>query len=536
MPFDVVIVGAGPAGLSAAIRLAQLATENDAEVSICVVEKGAEVGAHILSGAIFETRALDELIPDWSQKSAPVQTPVTRESFKLLSRQRAWSLPLPASLNNHGNYIISLGLLCRWLAQQAEALGVEIFPGFAASEVLYDESGAVCGVATGDMGRLVDGSAGPQFEPGIELQARQVIFAEGCRGSLSKTVIQHFELDQDSDPQTYGLGIKELWEIQPDRHRCGEVLHSMGWPLGAQVYGGGFVYHLENNQLAVGLITGLDYQNPWLDPFEEFQRFKTHPALRDLFEGGQRISYGARALSEGGLQSLPRLCFPGGVLVGDAAGFLNVAKLKGSHTAMKSAMQAAEAVFQSLQQGAAIAQGYESSLRQSWLWDELRQARNIRPGFRHGLFAGLANAALETYLWRGKAPWTLHHEADHTRLENAANCQQIAYPKPDNRLTFDRTSSVFLANTEHDEQQPIHLKLLQAAIPIEINLKIYGAPEQRYCPAGVYEIIENDEGEPHLQINAANCIHCKTCDIKDPQQNIQWVAPEGGSGPNYPNM
>ena len=536
MPFDVVIVGAGPAGLSAAIRLAQLAQQENTELTICIVEKGAEVGAHILSGAIFDARALNELLPDWNERSAPLHTEVTQESFSLLTQNRSFPLALPATLKNKGHYIISLGLLCRWLAEQAEALGVEIFPGFAASEVLNDESGGICGIATGDMGRLTDGSAGPQFEPGIELHARQVIFAEGCRGSLSNTVIKNFKLDNNSDPQTYGLGIKELWEITPEKHQAGLVLHSIGWPLCSDTYGGGFVYHLENNQLAVGLIVGLDYQNPWLDPFEEFQRFKTHPALRNLFAGGQRISYGARALSEGGLQSLPRLSFPGGVLIGDSAGFLNVAQLKGSHSAMKSAMLAAEAVFEALTKNAREADSYQPRLRQSWLWKELHQARNIRPGFRHGLLPGLLNASLETLIWRGHAPWTLHHLADHSRLKKAAECEPINYPKADNKITFDRASSVFLANTEHAEQQPVHLQLLEPTLAIDINLKLYAAPEQRYCPAGVYEIIETDNGQPQLKINAANCIHCKTCDIKDPLQNIQWVTPEGGSGPNYPNM
>ncbi len=536
MPFDVVIVGAGPAGLSSAIRLAQLAQKHQTELSISVVEKGAEVGAHILSGAVFDPTALNELIPDWQARKAPLHTPVTKETFRLLTPRHAIPLPLPRSLKNHGNYIISLANLCRWLAEQAELLGVEIFPGFAATEVLTADDGQVYGIATGDMGRLADGSEGPQFEPGIELHSKQLILAEGCRGSLSQQVVEQYDLAAQSDPQTYGLGIKELWQIPDELHQPGTVLHSMGWPLGLHTYGGGFVYHLEDRQLAVGLITGLDYQNPWLDPFEEFQRFKSHPLIRPLLERGERTSFGARALSEGGLQALPRLDFPGGLLVGDAAGFLDVARLKGSHSAMKSGMLAAEAVFSTLHDHSSdCGELYRQKIRQSWLYDSLHRARNIRPAFRHGLLVGLGYAVVDSYLLRGQAPWTFHHPADHLRLRKAANCKPIAYPKPDNIVRFDRISSVFLANTEHDENQPVHLKLRDPKVAIETNLALYAAPEQRYCPAGVYEII-NTDGEPHLQINAANCVHCKTCDIKDPTRNIHWTPPQGGSGPNYPNM
>lgn len=539
LEFDVVIVGAGPAGLAAAIRLRQLAAEHESELSVCILEKGSEVGAHILSGAVVEPRALDELLPDWRERGAPLNTPAGDDSFLYLTRERAVRLPTPPQMHNRGNYIISLGNLCRWLADQAEALGVEIFPGFAAAEVLYAGDGSVRGVATGDMGRTRDGEPGPNFQPGVELHARQTLFAEGCRGSLTRELEARFGLREEAGPQTYGIGIKELWEVAPERHRPGTVIHTVGWPLDIHTYGGSFLYHLEENLVAVGFVVGLDYGNPHLSPFEEFQRFKTHPAIRDTFAGGRRISYGARALSEGGLQSIPKLTFPGGALAGDGAGFLNVAKIKGTHTAMKSGMVAAEALFEALRDGAgggAEIGAYPERLRGSWVWEELNRVRNIRPAFHWGLWGGIAYGALDTWLFRGRAPWTLrHHGADHTRLRRAAGMPVIEYPKPDGVLTFDRLSSVYLANTAHEESQPDHLRLRDPEAAIRVNLAEYGAPEQRYCPAGVYEIVEEEDG-PRLQINAANCVHCKTCDIKDPTQNIVWTVPEGGSGPNYPNM
>jgi electron-transferring-flavoprotein dehydrogenase len=535
MDYDVVIVGAGPAGLAAAIRLKQRAAEAGREVSVCVLEKGSEVGAHILSGAVFEPRALTELMSDWKQAGAPLNTAAKDDRFLYLSRNKAWRLPTPPAMRNHGNYIISLGNLCRWLAGRAEALGVEIYPGFAAAEVLYDEAGVVTGVATGDQGIGRDGKPTERFQPGMELKGKQTLFAEGCRGSLAKTLVERFRLGDGVDPQTYGIGLKELWEVEPARHRLGEIVHSIGWPLDAGTYGGSFLYHLENHQVAVGFVVGLDYKNPFLSPFEEFQRFKTHPSIRPLFEGGRRIAYGARALNEGGLQSIPKLSFPGGLLIGCAAGFLNVPKIKGSHTAIKSGMIAAEAVFELLAGDGREASDYRARLEASWIWDELYRARNIRPGFRLGLWGGLANAALETFVLRGRGPWTLHHHPDHQSLKPAAEAQPIHYPKPDGKVSFDRLSSVFLSNTNHEENQPPHLKLKHAAVPIEVNLGLYDAPEQRYCPAGVYEIVR-EAGAPRLQINAQNCVHCKTCDIKDPTQNINWVVPEGGGGPNYPNM
>ncbi|CAA7621396.1 electron transfer flavoprotein-ubiquinone oxidoreductase [Magnetospirillum sp. UT-4] len=534
MEFDVVVVGAGPSGLAAAIRLKQL----DGALSVCVIEKGSEVGAHILSGAVFETRALDELIPDWFDRGAPLKTLATDDRFLFLTEGRALPLPTPPSMHNAGNYIISLGNLCRWLAGQAEALGVEIYPGFAAAEVLFDDDGSVKGVATGDMGIGKDGQPTANHTPGVELHARQTIFAEGCRGSLTKTLSERFDLRRDCDPQTYGIGIKELWEIDPAKHAQGRIVHTVGWPLDSQTYGGSFLYHLEDNQVVVGFVVGLDYANPHLSPFDEFQRFKTHPAIRSTFEGGRRIAYGARALSEGGFQSIPRLTFPGGVLVGDTAGFLNVPKIKGSHTAMKSGMVAAEAVAALLsEQSGTEAHGYPRELKKSWVWDELYTARNIRPSFHKGLWAGIAYSALDTYVLRGRAPWTFRNHADHACLGKAADFPKIAYPKPDGKVSFDKLSSVFISNTNHEENQPAHLTLKDPSVPIAVNLPLYDAPEQRYCPAGVYEIVRDDDGSnPRLQINAQNCVHCKTCDIKDPTQNINWVVPEGGGGPNYPNM
>ena len=543
MEYDVVIVGAGPSGLAAAIRLRQLAEEAGREISVCILEKGSEVGAHILSGAVLETRALDELLPNWKELGAPINTPVIKDYFSYLSQNRSFRFPIvPPTMQNHGNYIISLGNLCRWLAKQAEALGVEIYPGFAATEVLYNESGDVCGVATGDMGTGRDGAPTENYQPGIELRAKQTLLAEGCRGSLTKKLFDRFQLRQNADPQTFGIGLKELWEVPPESHKAGTVIHTIGWPLDRNTYGGSFLYHLENNQIAVGFVVGLDYKNPHLDPFKEFQRFKEHPAIRSIFEDGKRISYGARALNEGGFQSIPKLTFPGGALIGCTAGFMNVPKIKGSHTAMKSGMLAAEGVFTLLAKsgspsGKLEPMEYEKSLKKSWIWSELYRVRNIRPAFRWGLWPALLYGVIDTYLFKGRTPWTYHHSSDHEGLKRASNCKPINYPKPDGKISFDRLSSVFLSNTNHEENQPVHLKLEDHDAPIVINLPKYAAPEQRYCPAGVYEILCEDDGSnPRLQINAQNCVHCKTCDIKDPGQNIDWQPPEGGGGPNYPNM
>ena len=538
MDYDVVVVGAGPAGLAAAIRLKQLSREHGREVSVCVLEKGSEVGAHILSGAVLEPRGLDELIPDWKERGAPIETPAREDRFLFLTKSRAFRLPAPAPMRNHGNYIVSLGNLCRWLAEQAGELGVEIYPGFPAAAVLYAEDGRVRGVVSGDMGVARDGTHKDAYQPGLELVARHTLFAEGCHGSLTKVLSERFRLRDGVDAQTYAIGIKELWEVDPARHRPGLILHSVGWPLDRRTYGGSFVYHLENNQVSVGFVIGLDYDNPHLSPFDEFQRFKTHPAIRPMFVGGRRVAYGARALNEGGSQSIPRLTFPGGALIGCAAGFLNVAKIKGTHTAIKSGMLAAEAAFAALDKDEPGAlDGYEAALKRSWVHDELWRTRNIRPGFRFGLLSGLAYAAIDTYLLRGRAPWTFHHRPDHTRLRKSSECRAIAYPKPDGEISFDRLSSVYLSGVNHEEDQPVHLQLADPATPIDVNLAHYDAPEQRYCPAGVYEIVRDQEGgAPRLQINAANCVHCKTCDIKDPRQNINWVTPEGGGGPNYPNM
>jgi len=543
MEFDVVIVGGGPAGLASAIRLKQLAAEQGSEISVCLIEKGAEIGAHILSGAVMDPRALNELLPNWQADGAPLNAPVSEDRFFILSESGATKVPnslLPKCFHNEGNYVISLGNLCRWLGEQAEALGVEIYPGFAGSEVLFDENGAVKGVATGDMGRLHDGSEGPNFQVGMELHGKYTFFAEGCRGHLGKQLETQFNLRDGVDPQTYGIGLKELWEIAPEKHQLGLVVHSGGWPMQPDTYGGGFLYHLENNQVAVGFVVGLGYSNPHLSPFEEFQRFKTHPEIRKFLEGGKRIAYGARALTAGGLQSLPRLTFQGGVLIGDDAGFLNAARIKGSHCAIKSGTLAAEACFTALtnERQRDELTAYPEAFKQSWLHAELHQARNFKPWMNKGLKLGSVMFGIDQIVFAGKAPWTLHNRTpDHAKLKAAADCPRISYPKPDGVLTFDRLSSVFLSNTNHEEDQPCHLQLKDKGTPININLAQYDAPEQRFCPAGVYEILRDESGQnPRLQINAQNCVHCKTCDIKDPTQNINWVVPQGGEGPTYPNM
>lgn len=521
LSFDVVIVGAGPAGLSAAIRLKQLAPE----ISVCILEKGAEVGAHIMSGCVLEPRALNELLPDWQQQGAPVTRSVTSESFTFLTGKRQWRLPLPPQMNNHGNYIISLSQFTRWLATQAMNLGVEIFPGFAVVDALYDESGKVIGVQTGDMGQNT-----PAFQPGLPIYARHVLVSEGCRGSLAEGLMKWFNLRQGRQPQTYGLGLKEIWQVDSPLYRPGHVMHTIGWPLDSKTYGGGFVYHLDDQKIAVGFVVGLDYQDPTLSPFEEFQRFKTHPALYPLLKGGRRLSYGARAINEGGWQSIPQLSFPGGMLMGCSAGFLNVAKIKGTHTTMKSGMLAAEATLVVLK---GQVDSYEQQLKESWVGQELYRVRNIRPGFQRGLLFGLVNAAVETYVTRGRSPWTLKHHSDHQSLKPGRKKHE--YQKPDGQTTFDRLSSVYLCNGHHPESQPCHLKLQDPELAISHNYELYQSPETRYCPAGVYEIVEEPQG-PRLQINAANCIHCKTCDIKDPLQNIRWTPPEGGSGPQYSDL
>ena len=543
MEYDVVIVGAGPAGLAAAIRLKQLAAEEQHEVSVCVLEKGSEVGAHILSGAVMDPRALNELLPDWKERDAPLNAPVSEDRFLFLTHSKALAVPnfmLPACFRNHGNYVVSLGNVCRWLAQQAEGLGVEIFAGFAAAEVLHGEDGRVQGVATGDMGIGRDGKPTASYQPGMELRARYTFFAEGCRGHLGRRLQERFDLRADCDPQVYGIGLKELWELTPDRHQQGLVVHTAGWPLDSSTYGGSFFYHLENNLAAIGFVVGLGYRNPYLNPYEEFQRYKTHPAIRVFLEAGKRIAYGARAISAGGLQSLPKLVFPGGVLIGDDAGFLNASRIKGSHAAIKSGMLAAEAAFAALKAGRSndeLAE-YPQAFRSSWLYEELHRARNFKPWMSKGLYGGTLMVGVDQVVFGGRAPWTLHHQhADHETLVKRQEATPIGYPKPDGVITFDRLSSVFISNTNHNEDQPAHLTLRDPAVPIKINLELYDAPEQRYCPAGVYEIVRDTDGaNPRLQINAQNCVHCKTCDIKDPTQNIVWVTPEGGGGPNYPNM
>ncbi len=535
MEYDVVVVGAGPSGLSAAIKLKQLSKINKKDISVCIIEKGSEVGAHIVSGAVIETKALDELIPDWKSKNCPLKTQAREDSFLFLTEKKSYKLPTPPQMDNKGNYIISLSDLTKWLAEQAEALEVEIYPGFSASEVLFDENNKVIGVATCDMGRLKDGSKGPNFEQGIELRAKQTIFSEGCRGHLGKNLINKFNLNANSSPQTYGIGIKELWEVKPENSKPGSIMHTTGWPLKNDTYGGSFLYHLDENKISIGFVIGLDYKNPYLSPYMEFQRFKHHPEIKKILEGGRRINYGARALNEGGIQSLPKLTFPGGLLTGCEAGFLNVPKIKGTHLAMKSGILAAEAIFNKIDDSDEMI-NFEELVRASWLWTELHKVRNIRPSFKWGFWKAIAYSAIDTYIFKGNAPWTInHHGTDHESLENKNKHEKIDYPKPDNILSFDRLTNVSFSGTNHEENQPCHLTLKDEHVPIDINLALYDNPETRYCPAGVYEIIY-ENNNPKLQINAQNCVHCKTCDIKDPTQNINWVAPQGGGGPNYQGM
>jgi len=533
MTFDFVIVGAGPAGLSAAIRLAQLGRARNKTPDICVIEKGETVGAHILSGAVLEPTALEQLLPDWRERQPPPHTPVTQDRFHFLTPKHHLRLPTPPQMKNHGNYIISLGLWCRWLAEQAEQMGVSIFPGFPATELIC-ENNRILGVITGDQGRDKTGEPTARFQPGIALRARQTLFAEGCRGFLSEQLMRQFRLRENCDPQTYAIGIKELWEIPPGMHKPGTVLHTVGWPMPHNTYGGSFLYHADNQRLALGFVTGLDYSNPWLNPYELFQQWKTHPSIAPLLASGKRLCYGARCLNEGGLQSLPRPVFPGGVLTGCAAGFLNVPKIKGIHTAMQSGILAAESVFEA--QSGETCTVFMKKLQDSELHRELYRARNIRPAMKWGLWPGLVYSAIDTVLLRGQAPWTLKNTADYASLNKASLSPKPHYPSHDGRITYDLMSSVWLAGTRHDEKQPVHLKLKNENVPVTVNLAEYAGPEQRYCPAGVYEFIRPENESPYLQINAPNCVHCKACDIKDPTQNIVWTPPEGGSGPRYEGM
>ncbi|MDB3955939.1 electron transfer flavoprotein-ubiquinone oxidoreductase [Alphaproteobacteria bacterium] len=544
MEYDVVIVGAGPAGLSASIKLKQLSKEQNIDISVCIVEKGPEVGAHILSGAVFETKALEELFPQWETMSHPKMSPVIKEEFIFMSKLKSIKIPnflLPKTMKNHKNYIVSLSNMCRWLATEAENLGVEIYPGFAAKEILYDENDDnVTGVATGDMGVEKNGEKGASFEPGIELLAKYTLFAEGCRGHLGKELIKKYNLDEGKMPQSYGIGLKEIWEIEEAKHNEGSIMHSAGWPLENNVYGGSFLYHMEKNQISLGFVMGLDYENPYISPYQEFQKFKTHPKIKDILKNGRRIAYGARALNEGGFQSLPKLYFPGGALIGCEAGTLNVPKIKGSHTAMKSGILASEAIFNNLKHNSETIlelSHYEDNFYKSWAGKELKKARNFRPGFKYGLIFGTILGALDQVIFKGNAPWTINlNHADHLATKPINKVKKIVYDKPDGEITFDRLTNLSFSGTNHQENQPIHLKILNDSIPIKHNLPIYGSPEQLYCPAGVYEIIEDETNNKKLQINAQNCLHCKTCDIKDPSQNINWITPEGGGGPNYPNM
>lgn len=536
MEYDLAIIGAGPAGLSAAIRYAQLCHQNKRLPKVCVLEKGASVGAHILSGAVFEPAALHELIPDWQAKNAPLRTPVTQDKFIYLTEHSTLPLPTPKTLKNTGNYIISLGELCQWLGKQAESLGVDIFPGFSAIDILYSDTtplSKVIGIKTGPMGMSKKNEKLPSYQPGVSIFAKQTLFAEGCRGSLSQQLIKQFKLDKDCAPQIYGLGIKELWEINPTQHIPGKVIHSVGWPLDNATYGGGFIYHLDKNLISIGLIIGLNYQNPYLDPYQLFQQFKHHPHIQPLLAQGRCLKYGARAINEGGLQSIPKLTFPGGALIGCSAGFVNVGKIKGSHNAMKSGMVAAEAVFENIHE--LELKTYPQKLKHTSIYKELYQARNLKPGFKFGTIGGLIYAAIDQYIFRGHAPWTFSHKADYIQLKDKKKFKPLVYPKADGHISFDKLTSVSRTNTYHEENQPCHLILKKPTLAIEMNYEKYDSPETRYCPAGVYEIIEKDK-TPYLQINAQNCIHCKTCDIKDPGQNIVWVPPEGGGGPNYGNM